>query len=326
MVKRNSVICVRLLLALLLAPVRADCSSSVITFDNEEVLFLESWNVTPPGRYIPRGDAGTFIPGDGGQWFLGDTVSSSDNCGPTPNSARVTAGDNKHLTLNPVESHTGGCSDNMFIGIDDRLGFVNIPFSGEMFLSFNETGAFLNPPDPRGCARISLTLSFDSGRPLTYILQRDPKWDTGPPPGDALPPCQQGILFGHHGVILLGQHDQTYSRDLGADLLSVGLGTPDTIGGIAFSISSPGSATIDEITIFTGRELAVILMTDPNKVWANGHEETELTALVTGPDGQGIPGRVMRLSHDAGSGVQYPTNKNTPSVGYSAAFWSSTAF
>lgn len=55
--------------------------------------------------------------------------------------------------------------------------------------------------------------------------------------------------------------------------------------------------------ISAARELVVVLMTDPDKVWANGHEETELTALVTGADGQAIPGRRIRLSHDAPDGV-----------------------
>jgi hypothetical protein len=45
------------------------------------------------------------------------------------------------------------------------------------------------------------------------------------------------------------------------------------------------------------------MVANPNQVWANGHEITELKARMTDANGQGIPGRTIRLSAEPQAGV-----------------------
>lgn len=83
--------------------------------------------------------------------------------------------------------------------------------------------------------------------------------------------------------------------------------TPTAVESYTFSLTvndGRGNSAPDEVAVTASPAARMLdLMTDPNIVWANGHEIAELTVQVTDATGAEIPGRQIRLSANPPGGI-----------------------
>jgi hypothetical protein len=105
------------------------------------ILFREGWEKGKVGRYPIVADRPTFVGGDSGAWFVGDTVSSDpEECGVDHNLAEIVqVGGSKQLRLTSTVSGSS-CADNIFAGPalvnPPQVRELNIPLGADVFLSF----------------------------------------------------------------------------------------------------------------------------------------------------------------------------------------------
>jgi hypothetical protein len=144
---------------------------------------------------------------------------------------------NNSLTLTSVKTDSD-CADNVWLE-PASLAVRPIPFGAGLTLSFTETGQII---DPESCDAVYIAMLFDA-RVMEYVLQRGTWW-TDPPRGSS---CTDDRFDFPGPVILLGEHDGTYCRDLRSDLLSVNIPLPLAVTDFVLEITSGGSATIDDI-------------------------------------------------------------------------------
>ncbi len=205
-----------------------------------KILFKEGWEKSGVRQYAPL----SLISGDTGVWLngIGDV---SDSCrATTMNFAQVVVENGSHR----LELHSGrdpDCSDDSeFVEpavTTNPLGprDLNIPIDDNVYLSFDETGA-LSDPDP--CDAVTLSLAFDHGDPLTYILQHGPQWDSDP--------YSCSGIFAQNAIVLSADGG-SFVRNLSDDAASVGVFPADNINAIEVGVRSHGDATFDNLTVFS---------------------------------------------------------------------------
>jgi hypothetical protein len=138
--------------------------------------FLERWESSDLDVFSP--ETSETFGGDAGDWFLGDTVSNSDDCGPSPHRVEViTHLGSQAIRLTSAESNSS-CADNIWIVFFTdsvvRNG-VEIPLSPSTHLSFyaepqlEELG-----PSPCGWYPCEITVEVEDtfGNIVVYVLQR----------------------------------------------------------------------------------------------------------------------------------------------------------
>jgi len=217
--------------------------------------FHESWETAMPGIFAPG--KGKLINADQGAWSLGDAISGSLACGPTPQRAQILKlGSAKALLLASTDSESD-CSDSVSVSLTET-GPVNpgfgLPVDGNTVLSFYEVGR-LDQPGVHGLGRdcvappcfdnVSLLLGDNKGNVLAYVLQRSP---------DAVANVPNANVKGSYREIFLNPTDIYYERNLLSDLQTIPGFDPAgaQVRSIEFRVDEHGSAIIDDITIGPG--------------------------------------------------------------------------
>jgi len=216
--------------------------------------FIESWESSSIKTYVPADLS--IVQADAGYWFLGDTVSSFPECGPTPQRAEIFMHNgSKALRLTSNETKTGGCADNVWVAFFDAstVGPLNynkgffIPITNTTHISFEEEGELLNPQQHgagRNCIlppcfdNISLLLEDNHGNVLAYVLQRYP---------DATP----NEDYSFYREIFLDPDEGLYDRNLFDDFSSIPTFNPNgaQVTSIQFKVYEHGWGIIDDINI-----------------------------------------------------------------------------
>jgi hypothetical protein len=213
--------------------------------------FVERWETAPIGVYIP-GEL-TLVDGDGGDWFIGDTISDDpEECDllETPQRAEIEANaGNRQLRLTSIAT-PGGCSDNVFAALfafpplQLNPGFV-IPLAPDTRISFREEGELIEPEVgspttlvPPAGDTVSLLLIDNRDNVLAYILQRAPERN----PVSMVP---------NYREIQLDPEAGSYDRNLFADFSTIPTFVPDAaqLEQIEFKVQEHGFAVLDDLVI-----------------------------------------------------------------------------
>ena len=223
-------------------------------------IWLEGWQSSPVQSYIPNENNLVLIPGDKGNWFVGDTVSEDlEECGPNLNKADIIHnGANKVLKLT-AGTNDGGCANNIWVALDNRISPVLIPISPNTRISFSESGLIDNPQwngafptfTPPPADSIYLMLGDNNGNRLHYLFHRAPNYIPHSTLLDAVTePGGQPVKIGYH-EIFLDPNGGTFNRNLYDDFQEVPNFNPNgsTINQIIFQISETGFATLDDLRI-----------------------------------------------------------------------------
>lgn len=218
-------------------------------------VFHEGWESASVGTYTPRcGDCPpTFVLGDEGDWYVGDTISDFPECGIPQKAEIVMYQGSKALKLTSTSTNSE-CADNVWVAIADFAGLYNpgfsVPLTPGMMLTFEETGE-LEDPQLHGWGRnclfppcfddVSLLLTDNRGNVLAYVLQRYPGATAN----------ASASTYGHvYREIFLDPDARTYARDLYADFQTIPNFTPAgaEVASIEFKVHEHGCAIIDNIT------------------------------------------------------------------------------
>jgi hypothetical protein len=220
-------------------------------------VWQETWEDAEPGGYVPSdcdklGDC-TLIAADAGSWYVGDTVSGSDDCGATPHKAEIiTDQGSRKLKLTAAESNSG-CADNIWVDLVDP--YPSVPLTPDTHISFNETGNIIDPEPHPGilagytCAlppcgdKIYLSIMDNRDRRLLYVLQRS---DLDQPFPAGTDPIVAQLLSGTYREIFLDRDETLYERNLFDDFngLEGYEGDGATITRIGFTVDGVGACDI----------------------------------------------------------------------------------
>jgi len=184
-----------------------------------KIVFAERWEKAQIGTFRPIGDK-DLISADEGNWFLGDTVSNSDKCGPTPHKAEIYKENGSKVIRLTSNDSNSTCADNVYVGLGDfgkyNKGFA-IPFNRDTYLSFEETGELFNPEEhgttgscilPPCFDNVSLILEDARGNLLAYVLQR-------------YPAAEPNKKHENYREVFLDPDAGTYERNLFDDFLTI---------------------------------------------------------------------------------------------------------
>ena len=202
-----------------------------------QVLFKEGWEKSAVQRYGPQF---SILNGDTGTWQNGSGCFATTSA----NYAQVIVEAGSHR-LQLHSARNAGCDDDsQFVEplvLTTPVGprDLNLPVDQYMFLSFYETGALVDP-DP--CDAVAVSVLFDQGDTLTYVLQHGSQWDTSPSS------CSYGNIA-LQNPILLPTDQVSYVRNIADDAASIGV-FPDHAHYIELRVNSHGDATFDNITFF----------------------------------------------------------------------------
>ena len=229
--------------------------------------FLEGWESSPIGTYSPDTLPLPIIPGDEGDWILGDTVSEFPECGLTPHKAEILlSGGNRSLRLTSNDSNSS-CADNVWVNLFEvpqlnlNPGF-SVPLTSGTIISFEETGNLINPETgshycvhPPCGDTVSLTIEDTRGNMLAYVLQRAP---------GAVP----NTVRSFYREVFLDPSAGVHSRNLFADFNTIPDFNPSgaIIRTVAFEVNEQGTATIDNICIAISGCVPPPLVTVPDVV------------------------------------------------------------
>jgi len=216
---------------------------------NGNAVFDERWESAASGSYSPASGI-PLINADEGDWGVHDTVSSSDDCGPTPHRAEIiNSNGSKALHLTSGDSMSG-CADNIWVAIEEipaagiNSGF-SVPLTRNTTISFDEFGSLVNPQSSlnfcvfKPCGdTVSLMLADNNGNVLAYVMQRA---------SDAQP----NDNFSSYREIFLDPDAGSYTRDLFADFRTIPdfQGSGASIKAIVFEVDEHGEATLDNLVI-----------------------------------------------------------------------------
>ncbi len=101
--------------------------SAKLTVGPPPPAWVETWDSANLGMRFPTSDKPTVITGDRGNWFLFDTVSEFDDCGPVQSHADVVLENGRKLLQLTSIANDGGCANN--IGVASRIrGTSRFPF------------------------------------------------------------------------------------------------------------------------------------------------------------------------------------------------------
>ncbi len=217
--------------------------------------FLESWEAAIVGIYVP-GDL-VLINGDEGRWFLGDLVSATPACGPTPQRAEILLVDGSKALLLTSNDSESACSDIVWVALAEFDSFNEdfaVPLTPTTIITFDEAGE-LTAPGLHGTGancvvppcfdNVSLLLTDNRDNIVAYVLQRAP---------DAVENVAN-INFGvKYREIFLDPEAFSYRRSLFGDFLLIPTFEPAgaQITSIEFRVDEHGSALIDDIFIGPG--------------------------------------------------------------------------
>lgn len=147
-------------------------------------IFREGWQTSQIAEYTPTGS--TFISGDEGFWFVGDTVSQVPTCGRTPHRAEILIHNGSRALRLLSNRSFSDCQDDVFVLLSQldsfNIGF-GVPLLPGTVISFDEEGELVDPGPhdvPVNCLlppcfdNVSLLLTDNSGNILAYVLQRFP--------------------------------------------------------------------------------------------------------------------------------------------------------
>lgn len=229
-------------------------SSTVqLTVNRPPAPWFESWEAAPLGSLAPSDGVDTFVRGDRGRWFLGDTVSSSSSCGPVLSHADIVVENGRKLLKLVSQPNSGGCAENLYVAADTRIatGFP-IPLLRSSEISFFEQGWLANPQwngffncivKPCGDA-VCLKLTDDHANQVLYLLQRAPNYVE-----HALTNTSSGAYL----EVFLDPAGGDFSRNLYSDFERVaGTNVGKSIVMVEFDVGSAGWATLDDLRIGPG--------------------------------------------------------------------------
>jgi hypothetical protein len=214
--------------------------------------FHEGWETAQVRDYTPSET--TYINGDEGFWFLGDSNSQFPDCGPTRNQAQILVqSGSRVLRLLSNRSFTN-CADDIWVLLAEfesfNLGF-GIPLTPDTTISFNEFGELEDPQLHNGGVNclvppcfdnISLVLTDNRGNILAYVLQRYPGAVENAP----------NINYGDvYREIFLDPAGGSYRRNLFNDFQRIRTFNPTgaRVSSIEFRVDEHGWAVIDNIII-----------------------------------------------------------------------------
>lgn len=217
--------------------------------------FHEGWEIAQVTDYVPS--QSSYINGDEGFWFLGDSVSQSPECGRTRNQAQILVQNGSRvLRLLSNRSFTN-CADDIWVMLSEfdsfNQGFA-IPLTANTVISFDERGELEDPQLHDGgvnCAvppcfdNVSLILTDNSGNILAYVLQRDPAAVENTP----------NVNFGDkYREVFLDPGAGSYRRNLYNDFQKIRTFDPrdPQIRAIEFRVDEHGWAILDNLMIDSG--------------------------------------------------------------------------
>ena len=217
--------------------------------------FHEGWETAEVTDYVPSSTS--YIDGDEGFWFLGDSVSQSPECGQTRNQAQIfVENGSRVLRLLSNRSFTN-CADDVWVLLSEFESFNEdfaIPLTPNTTIFFNERGELEDPQLHNGgvnCVvppcfdNVSLLLTDNGGNILAYVLQRYPAAVENTP----------NVNYGDtYREIFLDPDAGTYRRNLYEDFQTIRTFDPRNpqIRAIEFRVDEHGVATLDNLIIDSG--------------------------------------------------------------------------
>lgn len=217
----------------------------------------ETWEAASLGSYTPVGMdyTGTFVHGDGGVWYVGDTISDFPECGPTPHRAEILMYQGSQALKLTSEFSGSECADNIWVAVADygpghNSGY-SIPLTPETRIAFKETGELLYP-GPHGWGRncltppcfdnVSILLTDNRGNILAYVLQRYP---------GTTPNVSEDLYGDVYHEVFLDAEAGSYQRNLYNDFSTIpnfrGFGAAIEV--VEFKVDEHGWAILDDLRI-----------------------------------------------------------------------------
>ncbi|OHB64487.1 MAG: hypothetical protein A2Y77_07285 [Planctomycetes bacterium RBG_13_62_9] len=231
--------------------VHEDCTLHA-NFEQAVRQFHESWETAEVTTHTPSDS--TIFGADEGPWALGDDISNSGACGPTPNRAEVLALDGGQALLLTSSDSNSTCSDAVWVAMDES-GLVHegavLPLDANTVISFYEVGR-LDAPAVHGsgadCERppcfdsVSILLTDNRGSVLVYVLQR---------PGEAVANVPNAYLGGVYREVFLDPSGVHYQRNVFDDFRTIpAFNTQNSaLSSVEFRVGEHGSAILDELAI-----------------------------------------------------------------------------
>lgn len=214
--------------------------------------FDEGWETAQVGDYTPS--ATTYINGDEGPWFLGDSISQSPDCGPTRNQAQILVQNGSRvLRLLSNRSFTN-CADDIWVLLAESESFNRgfaVLLTPDTIISFNEYGELEDPQLHNGGVNclvppcfdnVSLVLTDNQGNILAYVLQRYPA------AVENVPNVNYGDIYRE---VFLDPAAGSYRRNLFNDFQQIRTFDPEgaQVASIEFRVDEHGWGVIDNIII-----------------------------------------------------------------------------
>lgn len=219
--------------------------------------FREGWDSASIGSYTPRcGDCTpALIDGDGGRWYVGDTISDFPECGPTPHRAEILMHEGSKALKLISDYANSECADNIWVALADYGAGLNsgfsIPLRRDTRIAFTETGHLVDPGRhgwgqnclmPPCFDNVSLLLVDNRGNILAYVLQRY---------SGATPNASQELYGDVYREVFLDPEAGSYVRDLYDDFAMIPnfRAAGATITSVEFKVDEHGWAILDDLRI-----------------------------------------------------------------------------